>query len=443
MREVAIPGVEQYVRQLQQAQALQNTASPEGGMVGRYFVAPSVTQRLAAALKRMKGDEMEGQAQAGIDAARKQQLEAMQYALTGQRPQAPLKQNQDGGFVAAQRPTTQAEVEAAFGARQNANREQMGIAQSYPVQAPSVQQAPANPVMAERQAMIQRMIASGNPELVRQAAQMMMADQEYTRTRADTRADTLDQRQYQTGRDETQFGRQVQLAGMQNDWQNQRQQAGFGQQAAMQERQIQAQREMAHQRMQATLQAAQQDAQTGNMEALAKRADSIRKEFNSLPEVENFKAVIPAQQSAAEAVQRDTTAADLNLIYATAKIFDPTSVVREGEYATVDASQNPTARMQGMLNYLQGGGKLTMEHRQALLREVNSRAEAAKRSYDAALQSYTPIVTRAGINPQDVFQVLPTLGGQQQPQQSGGATGSWEPQPQDVEAEMRRRGLLK
>lgn len=228
MREVAIPGVEQYVRQLQQAQVLQNTASLEGGMVGRYFVAPSVTQRLAAALKRMKGDEMESQAQAGIDAARKQQLEAMQYALTGQRPQAPLKRNQDGGFVAAQRPTTQAEVDASFDARQAANREQMGIAQSYPVQAPSVQQAPANPVMAERQAMIQRMIASGNPELVRQAAQMMMADQEYMRTRADTRADTLDQRQYQTGRDETQFGRQVQLAGMQNDWQNQRQE---GQQA--------------------------------------------------------------------------------------------------------------------------------------------------------------------------------------------------------------------
>lgn len=225
MRDVAIPGVEQYVRQLQQAQALQATESPQGGMVGRYFVAPSVTQRLAAALKRMKGDEMEGRAQAGIDAARKQQLEAMQYALTGQRP---LKQNQDGGFVATQRPTTQAEVEATYGARQGANREQMGIAQSFPGQPPSVQQAPANPAMAERQAMIQRMIASGNPELVRQAAQMMMADQEYMRTRADTRADTLDQRQYQTGRDETQFGRQVQLAGMQNDWQNQRQE---GQQA--------------------------------------------------------------------------------------------------------------------------------------------------------------------------------------------------------------------
>lgn len=140
-----------------------------------------------------------------------------------------------------------------------------------------------------------------------------------------------------------------------------------------------------------------------------KITDALRKEFNALPEVENYKALVPAQRAATDALSRDTAQADINLIYSAAKIFDPTSVVREGEYATVNNSQPPAERFQGLLSHLTGGGKLTAATRRALLAEINSRANAGKEAYDAARTSYSNVVQKRGLDPKDVFQDLPAL----------------------------------
>ncbi len=142
-------------------------------------------------------------------------------------------------------------------------------------------------------------------------------------------------------------------------------------------------------------------------EARTKDTDDLRKEFATLPEVKDYKALIPAQRSAADAIKRDTAQADINLIYATSKSFDPTSVVREGEYATVNSSQAPAERLSGMLSFLQGGGKLTAQTRNALMAEINSRAEAGKTSYDAARTSYKRISEKRGMSEADVFADLP------------------------------------
>mgnify|MGYP003433851221 FL=1 len=169
-----------------------------------------------------------------------------------------------------------------------------------------------------------------------------------------------------------------------------------------------------------------------HLSSKASTVDGLRKEFASLPEVKNFKEIIPAQQSATDAVERNTPQADINLIYATAKIFDPTSVVREGEYATVNNSQAPAERFQGLLSHLQGGGRLTPTTRQALLTEINSRAQAGKASYDAARAAYEPIVASRGINPVDVLQDLAPLAKGRQP-----AAGM--PSISDIDAELARR----
>lgn len=164
------------------------------------------------------------------------------------------------------------------------------------------------------------------------------------------------------------------------------------------------------------------------------REDKLRKEFNSLPEVQAYKSVIPAQKSAQEAIARDTPQADMNLIYATAKIFDPTSVVREGEYATVNKSQSPAEQLQGMLSYLMNGGRLTQQTRRQLLAEIDSRARASKSQYDAARKSYEGIAKDRNIEPRRVFQTLDEA----KPDVSPGA-----PSRADLEAEARRRGLIQ
>ena len=164
--------------------------------------------------------------------------------------------------------------------------------------------------------------------------------------------------------------------------------------------------------------------------------DSMRKEFAALPEVKAIKEIIPAQQSATDAIKRDTAQADINLIYATAKIFDPTSVVREGEYATVNNSQPPAERFQGLISHLTGGGKLTPATRRALLAEVNSRANAAKGSYDAARTAYGEVAQRRGYNERDVFPELPSLATPDVAAPRGGL-----PSSSDIDAELKRRGI--
>lgn len=158
-----------------------------------------------------------------------------------------------------------------------------------------------------------------------------------------------------------------------------------------------------------------------------KAADDLRKEFNALPEVKEFKAIIPAQQAATDAIKRDTAQADINLVYTVAKIFDPTSVVREGEYATVNSSQAPAERIQGLFNHLRGGGKLTADTRRALLAEVNSRANAGKASYDAALKSYGAVADKRGLARGDVFQELSPLSPDPAPAPSPAPAGKGRP----------------
>lgn len=138
----------------------------------------------------------------------------------------------------------------------------------------------------------------------------------------------------------------------------------------------------------------------------AQNTEDVRKEFNALPEVKNYKEVIPIIASAQRAP--NTPAGDIDLIYAVGKIMDPNSVVREGELALVIKSGSPAQRFQGLVSYVQGGGRLTPAQRTELTQVLNSRVQALQTSYDAAKTAYTGMVTRQGLDPRQVFADLPS-----------------------------------
>lgn len=86
-------------------------------------------------------------------------------------------------------------------------------------------------------------------------------------------------------------------------------------------------------------------------EARADRKDesAIRREFNALPDVKEFNGVATSYDRLTRLVQSQnataapTPAADMAIIFSYMKMLDPTSVVREGEYATVqNAGSLPT-----------------------------------------------------------------------------------------------------
>lgn len=115
---------------------------------------------------------------------------------------------------------------------------------------------------------------------------------------------------------------------------------------------------------------------------------ALRKEFNALPEVKRYGTVIPLVKSAREAVNVDSPAADMNIVYAVAKIMDPDSVVRESETAMVVAAGSPAQQFVGQFNYIAGGGRLTPETRQSLMNEIESRAKGYEQLYEQATQQY-------------------------------------------------------
>jgi hypothetical protein len=129
----------------------------------------------------------------------------------------------------------------------------------------------------------------------------------------------------------------------------------------------------------------------------------LRKEFEDLPEVKGYKVAVPAYKAIVDAAKRNTPMSDINLVYGIAKLYDPTSVVREGEYNTVANSPNIPEKIKGLAQYLAGGGRLTSEVKAQIQREAQGRMQSYEGQFTAARTNYEDIAKRAGGDPSLVF----------------------------------------
>lgn len=134
-----------------------------------------------------------------------------------------------------------------------------------------------------------------------------------------------------------------------------------------------------------------------------KNEQDLRKEFEGLPEVKSYKQAFPALAAIRDAAKRNTTQSDINIVYGLAKLYDPNSVVREGEYATVANSPNIPERLKGYAQYLQGGGRLTPEVKAQILAEAEGRAKTYADEANKARSSYEEIARRNNLDPRNVF----------------------------------------
>ena len=130
---------------------------------------------------------------------------------------------------------------------------------------------------------------------------------------------------------------------------------------------------------------------------------ALRKEFNTLPEVVGYKAAIPAFKAVQDAATRLTPQSDINIIYGIAKLYDPTSVVREGEYATIANSQAIPERIKSLAQQLQGKGKLTPETRAQLMVEARQRIGTLQGEYNGAKSTYEGIAKKRQLDTGNVF----------------------------------------
>ena len=138
-------------------------------------------------------------------------------------------------------------------------------------------------------------------------------------------------------------------------------------------------------------------------ERSSKGETELRKEFNDLPAVKNYALARPAYEAAVDALKRNTPQSDINLVYAIAKLYDPNSVVREGEYGTIASSQAIPDRIKGWAQYLQGGGRFTPETRAQIARELEGRHGVLRKDFDGVASQYADIAKGRGLDPINII----------------------------------------
>jgi len=143
---------------------------------------------------------------------------------------------------------------------------------------------------------------------------------------------------------------------------------------------------------------------TGNTGPDFAQTGNLRKEIADSKEYQRYGQAAPIFQSMVKSAANNTAAADLDFVYGIAKIFDPESVVREGEMKLAAGAQSIPQQLQGwMAQVVNGQGRLTPEQRQALLEVSSTRMNELKGALDLRLQPYEGIVKRNNINRDDVF----------------------------------------
>lgn len=153
----------------------------------------------------------------------------------------------------------------------------------------------------------------------------------------------------------------------------------------------------------------QQDAQNaaltpGNMRF--QQTAKLRDDYNQDPAVKAYQASLPVYASALNTPA--SPAGDLQLIYAFAKLMDPTSAVREGEFATVAGSDTFAGRTVAQLqNQLSRSGTFSPEMRQDLRVQLRERLSQYNRGASQTRERYRQSAEQFGLNPDDVIGPYP------------------------------------
>lgn len=154
-----------------------------------------------------------------------------------------------------------------------------------------------------------------------------------------------------------------------------------------------------------------------------------RKEFNSNPIVRQYYETKTQVEKMEQAIKESATAktkvaVDQALITVFNKMMDPTSVVRESEYARTPSDQALFNRIKGKYDKIvEGGAGLTDVEREGIIRMGRNFGKVNKAMYEDHADYYRSIASGTGLNPEHVVRperfntAVEALGG------TGGAGG--------------------
>lgn len=145
------------------------------------------------------------------------------------------------------------------------------------------------------------------------------------------------------------------------------------------------------------------DNRTSDVKLRVDNPQTLRKEFNALPEVRAY--TVATQQLSQALSTGEGPQADLSLTYAFAKAMDPDSVVRESETASVANSQawlDKAAENVKKQFGMDGAGNYTPEARAALRQQMIRSVASRNKIYQQRREEFEELARRNNIDPFEV-----------------------------------------
>jgi hypothetical protein len=129
-------------------------------------------------------------------------------------------------------------------------------------------------------------------------------------------------------------------------------------------------------------------------------AEGLRKEYTN--QTSQYRSVADAWQKIQKAAAAPSAANDISMIYGYMRINDPTSTVREGEFATAQNAAGVPTQVLNMYNRVLKGERLSEEQRQDFVKSAYDLVESQMPNAQAMSDRYSAIAKRSSLNPEDV-----------------------------------------
>ena len=133
-----------------------------------------------------------------------------------------------------------------------------------------------------------------------------------------------------------------------------------------------------------------------------KREAELRKEFSAQPTVKDFQTVRDAYTNVKQSAAGQSPASDISMIFAYMKLLDPTSVVREGEFATAQNAAGVPTQVYNLYNRMLSGERLSPGQRTDFLKSADSIYQGRERQYQGVVSEFRRLATGSGARPEQI-----------------------------------------
>jgi hypothetical protein len=133
------------------------------------------------------------------------------------------------------------------------------------------------------------------------------------------------------------------------------------------------------------------------------RINALRDDIRQDPDIKNFIDIRDGYERVQTGASMSNAQGDLSLLFGYMKLLDPTSVVRESEFANAEAAMGYAQKVLNIPNKLIKGNRLTKEAREQFSTAAKSLYGRKEQSYNRAKDFYSESARNAQLDPKQVI----------------------------------------